>query len=105
MKTERRNGAVCSAWRAAAHEAYRKLQTEQRSANQPTLGEIRFTGEGWKKALSSSAQIPKLQAISKLKDIIDSAKFGPPEPLNKPRKDGIVKFYWCRTASPAATPS
>ena len=56
------------------------------------LGEVRFSRKGIDETIAWSADEDKLKAIPAIEQVIKTGKIGKEEPLNHPRKDGIVAF-------------
>ncbi|MEW8092089.1 MAG: hypothetical protein AB2784_20945 [Candidatus Thiodiazotropha endolucinida] len=76
----------------AARAVYRKLQ--QSPAKRVDLGDIKFTGKGWKEFTHTGASLIKWKMMPVLKEIVEKGEYKGESPLKKERKDGIVKFHW-----------
>lgn len=88
-------GADIREYRKAAREVYRELQ--KTPAHREDLGEIRFSGDGFRKMQQAGADKRKWQLVPKLKELIESAEYVRRNDLYKVRRDGIVIFHWLET--------
>ena len=61
--------------------------------NKEGLGDIRFSGKGWKEFVHTSADTDKLKAVPQLPEIIKNGKLGKFQEDNKGRKDNIKGFH------------
>lgn len=78
--------------RKAAHEYY-KNNLQGKPINKEGLGDIRFSGKGWKEFVHTSADTDKLKAVPQLPEIIKNGKLGKFQEDNKGRKDNIKGFH------------
>lgn len=76
-----------------AAESYYKHNLQGKEINRPGLGNIRFSGKGWKEFVHTSADVDKLKAVPQIPEIITTGKLGEFQPDNKGRKDNIKGFY------------
>lgn len=85
-------GAGIKDYQKAAREVYRELQ--KTPAHREDLGEIRFTGDGFREMKQAGADPRKWQLVPRLKEIVESAEYIRRNTLTKKRKDDIVAFHW-----------
>ena len=88
-------GAEIKAYRKAAREVYRELQ--KTPAYREDLGEIRFSGDGFREMKQAGADKRKWQLVPRLKELVETAEYIGPVPLNKVRNDRIAAFHWLET--------
>ncbi|WP_418764643.1 hypothetical protein [Mailhella sp.] len=88
-------GAEIKEYRKAAREVYRELQ--KTPAYREDLGEIRFSGDGFRKMQQAGADKRKWQLVPKLKELVESAEYIRRDELYKARRDGIIAFHWLET--------
>lgn len=88
-------GAEIKAYRKAAREVYRELQ--KTPAYREDLGEIRFSGNGFREMKQAGADKRKWQLVPRLKELVETAEYIGPVPLNKVRNDRIAAFHWLET--------
>ena len=91
-------GAGLTEYIAAAkvyHDAL-KLESESgRPVIQPQLQRpVRFSRKGWRKNQSTGADADKWKLFPKLREIIETSTLKSTEEVNKPRRDGFVRFHW-----------
>lgn len=78
--------------RKAAKDYY-KTNLQGQKINRKELGDVSFSGKGWKEFVHTSADADKLKAIPQLPEIITKGKLGDFQKDYKDRKDGIQGFY------------
>lgn len=88
-------GAEIKEYRKAAREVYRELQ--KTPAYREDLGEIRFSGDGFRKMQQAGADKRKWQLVPKLKELVENAEYIRRDELYKARRDGIIAFHWLET--------
>lgn len=88
-------GAEIKEYRKAAREVYRELQ--KTPAHREDLGEIRFSGDGFRKMQQAGADKRKWQLVPKLKELVENAEYIRRDELYKARRDGIIAFHWLET--------
>jgi len=71
---------------------YYKENLQGKPARRDDIGEIRFSGKGIDETATFSANPDKLLMVPALRGIIETGSLGKEEPLNHPRKDGIMAF-------------
>lgn len=71
---------------------YYKEHLQGKPAYREDVGEIRFNRRGRDETKTYSADPDKLLMVPALRNIIEKGTLGKEEPLNHPRKDGIVAF-------------
>ena len=86
------DGAEIAEYRKAAREVYRQLQ--KTPAHREDLGEIRFSGDGFREMKQAGADKRKWQLIPRLKELVENAEYIQRNDLSKTRKDRIVAFHW-----------
>ena len=91
-------GAGLPEYIAAAKACHDALKLESESGKpviQPQLERpVRFSRKGWRKNQSTGADADKWKLFPKLREIIETSTLKSTEAVNKPRKDGFVRFHW-----------
>ncbi len=91
-------GAGLPEYIAAAKACHDALKLESESGKpviQPQLEKpVRFSRKGWRKNQSTGADADKWKLFPKLREIIETSTLKSTEAVNKPRKDGFVRFHW-----------
>lgn len=91
-------GAGLPEYIAAAKIYHDALKLESESGKpviQPQLERpVRFSRKGWRKNQSTGADADKWKLFPKLREIIETSTLKSTEAVNKPRKDGFVRFHW-----------
>ena len=91
-------GAGLPEYIAAAKVYHDALKLESESGKpviQPQLEKpVRFSRKGWSKNKSNGADADKWKLFPKLREIIETSTLKSTEAVNKPRKDGFVRFHW-----------
>lgn len=85
-------GAPLRDYIKAAREVYRKFQSS--SAQRADLGEILFTGQGFREMSHTGADKRKWQLVPVLKEIIEQGEYLGSRGLGKERTDSKVAFHW-----------
>ena len=78
--------------KAAVDHYVRELQG--RRVVRPGFGEVEFTGKGLDKFKSTSANRTKLRLLPAVPGVIERGQLDREVHLDKPRKDGVVAFYY-----------
>lgn len=91
-------GAGLPEYIAAAKACHDALKLESESGKpviQPQLEKpVRFSRKGWRKNQSTGADADKWKLFPKPREIIETSTLKSTEAVNKPRKDGFVRFHW-----------
>ena len=72
---------------------YYRKNLQGKTAVNPELGEVHFTGRGIKKFLWTSADDAKPKMLPAVKTVIERGQYLGPEEIAHTRKDGIVRFH------------
>ena len=77
------------------HDALKYESEHGKPVIQPQLEKpVRFSRKGWRKNQSTGADADKWKLFPKLREIIEMSTLKSTEAVNKPRKDGFVRFHW-----------